>query len=117
LIDAETVEVGDEVLTIPEFAMTYYSQALVNVGWDFSPNKQEAIIVQKWIALNGIDAVQSWFDYNRTGFPSDVPLPLNYNATTDRPVRLMYPAGELASNSDHVPAQPNPFTDKIFWAQ
>jgi len=29
----------------------------------------------------------------------------------------MYPASELASNSENVPAQPNAFTDKIFWAQ
>ena len=121
LIDAETVLIdvaGEEVeVTIPEFATLYFSQGIVNVSWDISTNKEEAIIVQKWIALNGIDAIQSWFDYNRTGFPSDVPIPLNYTATADRPVRLMYPASELASNSDNVPSQLNPFTQKIFWAQ
>jgi hypothetical protein len=121
LIDAATVPIevdGEEVeLTIPEFAAKYYNQAIPTVGWDVTANKLEAIIVQKWIAVNGIDAIQSWFDYNRTGFPSDIPLPLNYTATADRPVRLMYPASELASNSENVPAQPNAFTDKIFWAQ
>jgi hypothetical protein len=98
-------------------ASTYYEQPIINVSWDFTPaaNRLEAIITQKWIALNGIDAIQSWFDYNRTGFPSDLPVPIGIN--TDRPVRLMYPASETASNAENVPAQPNPFTDKIFWAQ
>jgi len=109
--------IDDEGVDAAEVAESYYTQPIVNVGWDISPNKQEAIIVQKWIAVNGLDAIQSWFDYNRTGFPSDIPIPLNYTATPDRPVRLLYPASELASNSDNVPAQKNAFTDKIFWAQ
>ncbi len=100
-------------------AVAYYSQNKPMVGWDatLAADKLEAIITQKWIALNGIDAIQSWFDYNRTGYPSDVPLPLNYSATTDRPVRLRYPASELASNSANIPSQPDVFTEKIFWAK
>jgi hypothetical protein len=101
-------------------AETYYSQAIINVGWTITPDegKLEAIITQKWIALNGIDAIQSWFDYNRTGFPSDLPISLlAVGVHDDRPVRLMYPASELASNADNVPDQPEPFTEKIFWAQ
>jgi hypothetical protein len=81
-----------------------------------STDKLEAIITQKWIALNGIDAIQSWFDYNRTGYPSNLPVSLS-SPTADRPVRLMYPASEISGNSLNVPAQPNVFTDKIFWAQ
>jgi len=101
-------------------ASTYYSQVMNLVGWTTSANKIEAIITQKWIAVNGITAEQSWFDYTRTGYPSGLPLPLNYSKTTDRPVRLFYPAGEYSSNGENVPAQNDPglaFTDKIFWAQ
>jgi Starch-binding associating with outer membrane len=97
-------------------AEDYYTNAQNLVGWNSSTNKLQAIITQKWIATNGITAEQSWFDYTRTGYPSGLPLPLNYNATADRPVRLFYPAGEYSSNGVNVPAQPNAFSVKIFWA-
>jgi len=97
-------------------AEDYYTNAQNLVGWNSSANKLQAIITQKWIATNGITAEQSWFDYTRTGYPSGLPLPDNYNTTADRPVRLFYPAGEYSSNGGNVPAQPNAFTVKIFWA-
>ena len=99
-------------------ASAYYLQTKDNVSWAVSTNKQEAIITQKWIAVNGITAEQSWFDYSRTGFPEDVPVPLTYPGA-DRPVRLFYPAGEWSSNGDNLKAnggQPNAFSAKIFWA-
>jgi hypothetical protein len=102
-----------------EQASAYYLQSIDNVSYVFSTDKTEAIITQKWLAVNGINAEQSWFDYNRTGFPSGIPIPLNYTKTSDRPVRLMYPSGEYSSNGDNVPTQDNPsiaFTSKIFWA-
>jgi hypothetical protein len=96
-------------------ATDYYTTAQSLIGWNSSSNKLQAIITQKWIATNGLTAEQSWFDYSRTGYPSGLPLPLNYNATADRPVRLFYPAGEYSSNGANVPTQPNAFTEKIFW--
>lgn len=96
-------------------ASDYYAQALPNVGWNNSSDKMEAIITQKWVALNGIDAIQSWFDYSRTGFPADVPVSL-LASTGDRPVRLFYPASEITANSANVPSQPNAFTANVFWA-
>jgi hypothetical protein len=96
-----------------EQAEAYYSQGLV--GWTSATDKQEAIITQKWIAVNGITAEQSWFDYSRTGFPTGLPVSL-LASTPDRPVRLMYIAGELSSNGANVPAQPDAFTGKVFWA-
>ena len=96
-------------------ASGYYAQPVANVSWANSSNKLEAIITQKWIATNGITAEQSWFDYNRTGYPSN--LPISDQATSsDRPVRLYYPASELSSNGGNVPSQPDAFTAKIFWA-
>jgi hypothetical protein len=99
----------------PAQATTYYSQSRDLVNWGNSPNKIRSIITQKWIATNGLTAEQAWFDYSRTGYPSGLPLPLNYNATADRPVRLFYPAGEYSSNGANVPTQPNAFSEKIFW--
>lgn len=96
-------------------ATTYYTQAKSLVNWNTSTNKLEAIITQKWLAVNGIDAIQSWFDYNRTGFPKNLPISA-LASTTDRPVRLAYPASEVTSNGLNLPAQPNVFTAKIFWA-
>ncbi len=96
-------------------ASAYYSQNAPNVGWDASTNKIEAIINQKWIGLMGINALQTWFDYNRTGYPLNMPISV-LATSTDRPVRLFYPASEITSNSGNLPAQPDAFTAKIFWA-
>jgi hypothetical protein len=96
-------------------ATGYYTQTTENVGWNFSPDKIEAIITQKWLALNGINAEQSWFDYTRTGFPSGLPISL-LASTPDRPVRLFYTSREISANGENVPSQPDAFTAKIFWA-
>lgn len=93
----------------------YTAQAIENVNYAASSDKLEAIITQKWLAVNGTTAEQSWFDYNRTGFPSNLPISAEAS-TSDRPVRLFYPASELSSNAANVPTQPDAFTSKIFWA-
>lgn len=94
---------------------TYVAQPEGNINYSFSTNKLEAIITQKWLALNGIDAVQSWFDYNRTGYPLSLPVSL-LSVKDDRPVRLFYPSSEITGNNDNMPAQADAFTSKIFWA-
>lgn len=104
-------------------AAIYFAQSLNNVSWTSSADHIEAIITQKWIATNSITAEQSWFDYSRTGFPSPAAfgtysagLPISELAsTTDRPVRLNWPASEISSNGENVPTQPDAFTAKIFW--
>lgn len=96
-------------------ADVYLGQNIDNVGYDASADKLEAIITQKWIAVNGITAEQSWFDYSRTGFPENLPI-ADEASTADRPVRLFYPASERSTNALNVPAQPDAFTEKIFWA-
>lgn len=98
-------------------AATYIanSQNVNRIGYTGSANKIEAIMTQKWIALTGFNAMESFFDYNRTGFP-DVPLPIIAEKPT-RPFRLLYPSSESSSNSANVPNQPASaaFSDKIFW--
>lgn len=85
------------------------------IGWDGSANKIEAIMTQKWIALTGVNAVESFIDYNRTGFP-DAPLSIIAEEPA-RPKRLLYPAAEYSTNSANVPNQPatSAFTSPIFW--
>jgi Starch-binding associating with outer membrane len=99
-------------------AAAYYTQNLVNVGWTASSNKLEAIIVQKWAALNGLDLLEVWSDYRRLHYPSDIPLSNSPNVVSNTPpVRLLYPAVEYQTNLANVQAEGtiNQFTSKIFW--
>ncbi|MBQ0769828.1 MAG: SusD/RagB family nutrient-binding outer membrane lipoprotein [Bizionia sp.] len=85
------------------------------IGYAGSANKIEAIMFQKWIALTGINAMESFFDYNRTGFPA---TPLSVIAEQTRlPYRLLYPASESSTNSGNVPNQAASaaFNDRLFW--
>jgi hypothetical protein len=99
-------------------ATSYYSQAINLVGWNASGNKIEAIINQKWIALNGLNGGETWIENTRTGFPSHVPLSTVAPGTL-RPVRLLYPSSEIAGNTANVPPQneSQAFTSRIFWNQ
>ncbi len=94
----------------------YLAQGTNLIGWNNSSDKIEAIITQKWIAVMGINAEQSWFDYSRTGFPSGLPISSETGAS-DRPVRLYYTADEHSANGANVPAQPDAFSDKVFWGK
>ncbi|AEM71659.1 hypothetical protein Murru_2624 [Allomuricauda ruestringensis DSM 13258] len=96
-------------------AAAYYSQPIENVLWDASPNKIEAIITQKWVALNGTSSIELWIEKTRTGFPTGLPVPAESNGT--RPVRLLYPASEIARNTNNVPQQTvqDAFTKPPFW--
>ena len=94
-------------------AMTYYNQDIVNVNWASSPDKIEAVITQKWIALNGTNAIESWIELTRTGFPSGLPFP---EGITQRPVKLLYSSREITSNPN-VPSQSelDAFNVPPFW--
>ncbi|MEO8515954.1 MAG: SusD/RagB family nutrient-binding outer membrane lipoprotein [Flavobacterium sp.] len=74
------------------------------LGWDGTPNKIEAIMTQKWIALCGISGIEPYLDIVRTGFPN-VPFSLISNPTrTNKPRRLLYPTSEYTTNSGNVPS-------------
>ena len=87
-----------------------------NVHWDSTPDKLEAIITQKWIALNGTSSIECWIELTRTGFPNDIPFPQDVT-DNQRPVRLLYPVSEAARNSNNVPKQTagDAFTNTPFW--
>jgi len=96
-----------------EGAEEYYSQPIANVSWESSSNKIEAIITQKWIALNSI-SIEPWIEWIRTGYPSNLPTSEEGDR---RPVRLLYPTSEYSTNSNNVP-QRSPeeaFTADPFW--
>ncbi|HEX3386366.1 MAG TPA: SusD/RagB family nutrient-binding outer membrane lipoprotein, partial [Mucilaginibacter sp.] len=98
-------------------AATYYGQAINNVGWAASSNKEQAIITQKWIALTANFAFEGWNEFRRTGFPA-VPSsidPAKVNPTT--PYRVLYPSTELTTNQANLAKEGtiDPFNTKIFW--
>ncbi|WP_338732986.1 SusD/RagB family nutrient-binding outer membrane lipoprotein [Mangrovimonas cancribranchiae] len=85
------------------------------LGWNTTTDKREAIMTQKWIALNGINGLESFVEYTRTGYP-DVPLAINASRPA-RFIRLLYPQSEYISNSANVPQQSNSdmFSVPVFW--
>lgn len=97
-------------------AEAYYTQQIPNVSYSFSTDKIQAIITQKWIVLNGTSSIESWLEYNRTGYPNSIPIP-EESGRDVRPYRLLYPASEISTNSINVPKQTkeDAFTKKIFW--
>ncbi|WP_342332103.1 SusD/RagB family nutrient-binding outer membrane lipoprotein [Pedobacter sp. FW305-3-2-15-E-R2A2] len=102
-------------------ANTYLASNIGNPLIDFaaSPDKQETIIYQKYLALNAVTNIEGWNEYRRTGFPKNLPASLESNSTRpDKlPVRLLYPTSELSSNPDNIRAQGiiDQFTSRIFW--
>lgn len=76
----------------------------------------ESIITQKYIALAGINGLETWFEFRRTGYPDDVPFAATAISAT-RPLRLLYPNSEISNNSGNVPAQSNSdaFSSPVFW--
>jgi len=91
--------------------------------------KLEAIITQKWIALNFVNSDQSWNDYRRTGYPKVISTAgataiqtfaskVSESTRADKlPTRLLYPPSEGSYNSTNVPKGISPFSSLIFWAQ
>lgn len=99
-------------------AATYLAQILPDVNFDASPNKLEAIITQKWIALNGINPMPVWTDYRRTGFPNFIHFSIDPARLSDTPpVRLLYPQTEITANNENVLKQGtiSLTSSKIFW--
>ncbi|RAJ11008.1 SusD-like starch-binding protein associating with outer membrane [Chitinophaga skermanii] len=98
------------------------------VNWDLATTneqKLEAIITQKYIALNFIMGHEAWAEYRRTGYPAITAgstnatatfVSLNSTMTTpDKlPGRILYPSSEYQVNPNNVP-KGIAVTDYIFW--
>ncbi|GAO45596.1 SusD/RagB family nutrient-binding outer membrane lipoprotein [Flavihumibacter petaseus] len=90
--------------------------------------KLEAILTQKYIALNMVNSQEGYFEYLRTGYPkivagSDSPTEsfASLQSVSTRPdklpARILYPTAETNYNGGNVPKSIDPFTSKIFWAK
>jgi hypothetical protein len=89
--------------------------------------KTEAIITQKYIALNYVNSEESWNEYRRTTYPKNTlgtsgiasfTSIVSESTRPDKlPTRIIYPSSEGSYNSANVPKNITPFKDLIFWAQ
>jgi hypothetical protein len=121
------------VLSAPTDAANYQAanstSYLANFGLaTTTAQKTEAIITQKYIAMNFINGGEAWSEYRRTGYPvsSSTVLGNPYGAIASTqsqatrpdhlPTRLPYPASEAATNAANVPQGISVYTSTIFWA-
>ncbi|MFI5155238.1 MAG: SusD/RagB family nutrient-binding outer membrane lipoprotein [Chitinophagales bacterium] len=100
----------------------YLSQGIKDADWTATPDKFELILTQKWAAMNGVNWVEAYSDFRRTGFPKSPTLDISHapsHLVPQIPVRLLYPQSEFNTNGKNVPAlgQNAQFTAKVFWNQ
>ena len=119
----------DPVADAQTYMATNSGSYLVNYSLATTTAEQiEAIITQKYIALNFINGEEAWSEYRRTGFPVSSPTSLGnpYGSMASiqsqatrpdhLPTRLPYPASEAATNATNVPQNISVYTSTIFWA-
>lgn len=72
------------------------------IGWGADMNSQIAAIqFQRWIALTNYNALESFINYRKTGYP-ETPLSLS-STKPNKPYRLVYPGSEYTANAANVP--------------
>jgi len=116
--------------SIIKLAQKFYSTGM---KYEFPPEHSaeedfiKAIIIQKWIALAGIQSIETFFEHNRTHFPAESKVPANddnyvpgeftvsiNNVTGNKfPKRLIIPLSEISTNP-YVP-QIKDVTQKVWW--
>jgi hypothetical protein len=87
----------------------------------------EAIITQKYIALNMVNSHEGWNEYRRTGYPKLQGLTATgtfassasaISSRPDRlPTRILYPTSEIQYNPENVPEGITSANSYIFWAK
>lgn len=121
-IVSATKDVNADVATYKKDNPASY---LVDIKLAKTPaEKLEAIITQKYIALNMIHSDEAWNEFRRTGYPVTDPKGDGYYniasllSTSTRPdklpSRILYPSSEQSYNAANYKAI-NQFTDLIFW--
>jgi len=96
------------------------SSSTVNpkINWAAAPDKYKLIMYQKYMGLNGIDAIETWTDYRRNGRFPDVPISVDETRISNTlPIRLVYTQDEIITNAENIKAlgEINMFTGKIWW--
>lgn len=120
---------GDPVADANTYMADNADNYLVNFALATSlDQKIEAIITQKYIALNMVNSDEAWNEYRRTHYPTIVNTPgatgtqtfassVSESTRPDKlPTRILYPTSEGSYNSANVPKGITPFTSTIFWA-
>lgn len=85
--------------------------------WDDNADKLALILTQKYIAMFGINGLETWTDYRRTGIPN-VPLSISPSRGSNViPKRLIYPLEEYQYNSANAVNEGtiDPQSATIFW--
>ncbi len=99
-------------------AATYTSQSNQSTNLSISTNRMQTIILQKWAASNTLNPLESWSDWRRLGYPTNLPVSIYPGTTAPHvPYRLIYPTSEYSYNATNVNTQGviNAITSKIFW--
>jgi hypothetical protein len=60
----------------------------------------KSIIEQKWVAATNKRSLESFFDYNRTGYPALATSKTSVLNGSDKPKRLFFPSSEHKSNAN-----------------
>lgn len=105
------------VINAEQEATTYLSRPFANWDGDSNTDKLKLILMQKYISMCGINGLETWTDYRRTGIPN-VPLSVSDSRGTKViPFRLVYPQEEYQYNEANVTAEGtiDPQKSKIFW--
>ncbi len=85
-------------------------------GYTYPYNGIQSIIEQKWVAAADKRSLESFFDYNRTGYPDFfVRSAASVLQGDSKPKRLFFPDSERKSN----PNTPDkvPLTTKVWWGK
>jgi hypothetical protein len=126
--DATLANGWDPVADAAQYQLDNSTSPLVNFDLATTTAMQtEAIITQKYIALNFINSQEGWNEYRRTGYPRCATFTsdptqsfaslLSQSTRPDHlPSRILYPASEYSYNAGNVPTGISPYTSLIFWA-
>ena len=130
LPDDKTLASGwDPVADFAQYQSDNAGSPLVNFSLATTPDLQlQAIITQKYIALNFINSSEAWNEYRRTGYPTSSGFTADPTASfasvlsqsprpDHLPTRILYPASEYSYNAANVPTGISPYTSLIFWAK
>lgn len=127
--DATLASGWDPVADAAQYQLDNSTSYLVNFDLATTSDMQtEAIITQKYIALNFINSQEPWNEYRRTHYPRSADITsdatksfaslLSQSTRPDKlPTRILYPASEYSYNAANVPINISPYTSLIFWAQ
>jgi len=115
---------GDGEIRIVPMPEESDMKAYAEKTWNAATNKEEVIMVQKWLNFGFLQSAQAWNEIRRTGYPVlyFTPDP-TAQVVKEVPERIMYPFSERDYNTANYQAQIASMPDgdsyytKLFWAK